>query len=87
MKVVLDASAIIAFLRDDFGPEFHDLYVHALNPCEAYYDFLRAGDEAAAEGAVQDVLARGKRARRYSSAKVSNLTKGHKTRRILSSRP
>lgn len=39
-----------------FGPETHNLYAHALNLCEVYYDFLRAADEASAEGAVQDIL-------------------------------
>jgi hypothetical protein len=66
MNVVLDASAMIAFLRGEpgsdvveryFGPETHNLYAHALNLCEVYYDFLRAADEASAEGAVRDRLA------------------------------
>lgn len=72
MKVVLDASAIIAFLRGEpgadvvehyFGPETHSLYVHALNLCEVYYDFLRAAGEASAESAVQDILLLGVRER------------------------
>jgi PIN domain nuclease of toxin-antitoxin system len=65
MNVVLDASAVIAFLRGEpgadvveryFGPERHDLYIHALNLCEVYYDFLRAAGEISAEGAIRDVL-------------------------------
>jgi uncharacterized protein with PIN domain len=65
MKGVLDASVTIAFLRGEpgadavehyFGPETHDLYVHALNLREVYYDFLRAAGEASAESAVQDIL-------------------------------
>jgi hypothetical protein len=65
MNVVFDASAIIAFLRGEpgadavehyFGLETHILYVHALNLCEVYYDFLRAAGEASAESAVQDIL-------------------------------
>jgi predicted nucleic acid-binding protein len=68
MRVVLDASALIAFLRGEpgadvveryFEPGTHNLYVHSLNLCEVYYDFLRAADEAAAEGAVQDILGLG----------------------------
>lgn len=48
MNVVLDASAMIAFLRDEASaevvmnqmrlPECHVL-AHALNLCEVYYDF------------------------------------------------
>jgi PIN domain nuclease of toxin-antitoxin system len=61
MKVVLDASAVIAFLKGEpgaevvegyFRPEMHSLYMHALNMCEVYYDFLRAAGEASAESAV-----------------------------------
>jgi PIN domain nuclease of toxin-antitoxin system len=72
MNVVLDASAMIAFLRGEpgsdvveryFGPETHNLYAHALNLCEVYYDFLRAADEASAEGAVRDILLLGVRER------------------------
>ena len=64
MKVVLDASAIIAFLRDEpgadvvegyFDPGVHELYVHSINLCEVFYDFLRAADEVSAESAVRDV--------------------------------
>jgi PIN domain nuclease of toxin-antitoxin system len=65
MKVVLDASAMIAFLRGEpgadvvehyFEPQAHSLYAHALNLCELYYDFFRADGEASAESAVQDIL-------------------------------
>jgi PIN domain nuclease of toxin-antitoxin system len=72
MNVVLDASAVIAFLRDEpgaavveryFGPENHSVYMHALNLCEVYYDFLRAAGESSAEGAVQDILLLGVRER------------------------
>jgi PIN domain nuclease of toxin-antitoxin system len=72
MNVVLDASAVIAFLRDEpgadavehyFGPENHSLYTHALNLCEVYYDFLRAAGGPSVEGAVQDILLLGVRER------------------------
>ena len=48
MPVVLDASAIIAFLRDEPGAqvvadhlrdERQRSFAHALNLCEVYYDF------------------------------------------------
>ena|SRR5215472_5152619 len=72
MDVVLDASAVIAFLRGEPGSEVvepylsrgaHSCYMHALNLCEVYYDFLRASDENAAEGAVADMLRLGVRER------------------------
>jgi PIN domain nuclease of toxin-antitoxin system len=68
MKVVLDASAMIAFLRDEPGAELvadhirrseHRVFAHALNLCEVYYDFLRASGASAAEGAIDDLLAMG----------------------------
>ena len=51
MNVVLDASAMIAFLRGEpgadivghyFEPQAHSLYTHALNLCELYCHFFRA---------------------------------------------
>jgi PIN domain nuclease of toxin-antitoxin system len=51
MTVVFDASALIAYLRGERGAgvveslltgQGNELYVHALNLCEVYYDFLRA---------------------------------------------
>jgi PIN domain nuclease of toxin-antitoxin system len=72
MNVVLDASAVIAFLRGELGSEvvesyfsrrMHTFYMHALNFCEVYYDFLRASDQKAAEGAIPDMLRLGVRER------------------------
>ena len=66
MSTVFDASALIAFLRDEPGAErVQNLlgpplaYVHALNLCEAYYDFRRASDQNAAESAIGDLIALG----------------------------
>jgi len=68
MKVVLDASAMIAFLRDEPGAEFvtdhirrsqHHVFAHALNLCEVYYDFSRANGVDTAESAIDDLLALG----------------------------
>lgn len=64
MIMVLDACAIIAFLRDEKGADIieellldpsNECFVHAINLCEVYYDFLRASDEAAAISAINDV--------------------------------
>lgn len=64
MVIVLDACAMIAYLRDEEGAdvvEQHLLdtettcYAHAINVCELYYDFLRVSDQATALAAVQDL--------------------------------
>lgn len=64
MPFVLDACAMIAFLRDEDGSEaVADLLnkddaciAHAINMCEVYYDFLRAsGDESIAREAIRDL--------------------------------
>jgi PIN domain nuclease of toxin-antitoxin system len=64
MIAVLDACAIIAFLRDEEGADIiegllldpnNECFVHAINLCEVYYDFLRASDESAASSAINDV--------------------------------
>jgi PIN domain nuclease of toxin-antitoxin system len=61
---VLDASAMIAFLRDEPGAEtvaeaLLDLesrcYAHALNLCEVFYDFHRASGRGEALGAIADL--------------------------------
>lgn len=67
MSTVIDASALIAFLRDEpgarvvenvlSGPE--KCYAHALNLCEVYYDFFRASNQHTAEAAISDLLALG----------------------------
>jgi len=68
MNVVLDASAAIAFLRGESGaevvasyfePKIHNIYMHALNLCEVYYDFFRAAGEGSAESALQDIFVLG----------------------------
>jgi predicted nucleic acid-binding protein len=66
MSAVFDASALIAFLRDELGAEvvqnlfnLQPKYVHALNLCEVYYDFWRAASQTAAESAIIDLLALG----------------------------
>jgi len=66
MTGVFDASALIAFLRDEHGADvvqnllsLQTRYVHALNLCEVHYDFWRAETKTAAESAVTDLIALG----------------------------
>ena len=68
MIYILDASAIIAYLRGEPGADAvsailvdpsHDCLVHALNLCEVYYDFYRANGEVAARDAMRDMFALG----------------------------
>jgi PIN domain nuclease of toxin-antitoxin system len=64
MSAVIDASALIAFLRDEPGAEAVEIilglpqtcYAHALNLCEVYYDFWRASNQNAAEAAITDLM-------------------------------
>ena len=67
MSAVIDASALIAFLRDEPGADVVEkvlsapekCYAHALNLCEVYYDFFRASNQDAAEAAITDLLGLG----------------------------
>ena len=62
---VLDACAMIAYLRKEVGAEAvreiivdweNICYAHAINLCEVYYDFWRIGGKAAADEAIEDLL-------------------------------
>ncbi len=65
MNVVLDACAVIAYERDEPGAdvvetylvEDHTCWIHAINLCEVYYDFLRVVGEEAAEQVLSDLKA------------------------------
>ncbi len=68
MTNVIDASALIAYLRDEEGAEVvealllnrNDLCMaHALNLCEVFYDFVRVSDEATALSAISDLESTG----------------------------
>jgi PIN domain nuclease of toxin-antitoxin system len=67
LNTVLDASALIAFLRDETGADVVEnalsgqgkCYAHALNLCEVYYDFFRASNQPVAEAAISDLLGLG----------------------------
>jgi PIN domain nuclease of toxin-antitoxin system len=73
MDHVLDACAMIAFLRGEPGadavagllsnPE-HVCYAHAINLCEVFYDFVRASDLRTARSALRDLSRVGVRSRR-----------------------
>ncbi|MCA1612900.1 MAG: type II toxin-antitoxin system VapC family toxin [Acidobacteria bacterium] len=64
MIYVLDACAMIAFLRGEAGADVvenalldtnNQCMAHAINLCELYYDFHRAGGESVADGALVDM--------------------------------
>lgn len=68
MNLVLDASALVALLRNELGAEIVQQlildpasvsYVHAVNLCEVYYDSLRVSGEEAALALLSDVDALG----------------------------
>ena len=68
MIYILDASALIAYLRGELGGEEvreilanpdHQCLAHAINLCEVHYDFFRASGEAVAKEALQDLEAAG----------------------------
>jgi len=65
---ILDACAMIAFLRGEVGAEVvaeilrnpdDQCFAHAINLCEVYYDFFRASGEEVARAAVRDLEAVG----------------------------
>jgi len=63
MSCVLDACALIAFLRGETGSEIvtqhlieGNTFAHAVNLCEVYYDCIRVDGEAKAEALVRDLL-------------------------------
>ncbi|MCA1631638.1 MAG: type II toxin-antitoxin system VapC family toxin [Acidobacteria bacterium] len=64
MIYVLDACAMIAFLKGEAGADVVEkalldadsqCLAHAINLCEIYYDFHRAGGESAADDAIGDI--------------------------------
>jgi PIN domain nuclease of toxin-antitoxin system len=65
MIYVLDASAIIAWLRNEAGADVVDNAIkdvdsqciaHAINLCEVYYDAHRNAGEAHAESVISDLF-------------------------------
>jgi PIN domain nuclease of toxin-antitoxin system len=73
MNFVLDACAMIAFLRGESGADVvrdllsdssNNCFAHAVNLCEVYYDFVRAADAHTARAAMRDLSAVGIHTRR-----------------------
>lgn len=68
MNLVLDACAMIAFLRKEpghepmqsllYNPELRCM-AHVINLCEVYYDFLRVTDEPTAQQVLDDLATLG----------------------------
>jgi len=68
MASVLDACAMIAYLRGEPGADVVEAlfldkntpcFAHAVNLCEVYYDFMRTADENTARSAIADLEAKG----------------------------
>ena len=66
--VVLDSSAVIAYLRGEPGhqrvaaallDENRSCRMHAVNLCEVFYDTLRASGESIADNVLADLAAVG----------------------------
>jgi predicted nucleic acid-binding protein len=66
MTLIFDASAMIAYVRDEPGAEVvrqllrdtaNTCYAHAVNLCEVYYGFARALGEADALNLIQGLYA------------------------------
>ncbi|MGI8908591.1 MAG: PIN domain-containing protein [Candidatus Sumerlaeaceae bacterium] len=64
MKHVLDACAMLAYLKNETGAEVveallrdasHECLAHAVNLCEVYYDLFRNSDERTAKRALRDL--------------------------------
>jgi PIN domain nuclease of toxin-antitoxin system len=62
MDFVLDACALIAFLRDEEGADVvestlidEECIAHVVNLCEVYYDCLRRDDKSMADELLEDL--------------------------------
>jgi len=62
MKVILDACAVIALVKDELGADVveayllnddHECMIHSINLCEVYYGFFRTEGEPFAQGIIQ----------------------------------
>ena len=68
MNLIIDASSLIAFLRNEPGVEIvrqilrdknNACHVHVINLCEVFYDFRRQHGENIAQQAIETVLSLG----------------------------
>ena len=73
MNYVLEACAMIAFLRGEPGKDVvretlrdpsNHCFAHAINFCEVYYNFVRTADTRTARAALRDLSAVGIAGRR-----------------------
>jgi len=64
MNIVLDACAVIAFFRNEEGGDIVEQflidpdcnsYIHAINLCEVYYDFVRSNNQVYAEQIISEL--------------------------------
>jgi predicted nucleic acid-binding protein len=62
MIIILDACAMIAYLRGEVGADIvenhllnDECHAHAINACEVYYDFMKVADELTAQSAINDL--------------------------------
>ena len=62
MAYILDACALIAFLRDEAGADIvesalidQDCVAHAINLCEVYYDCLKRDDKNLADELLEEL--------------------------------
>jgi PIN domain nuclease of toxin-antitoxin system len=76
VNYVLDACAMIAFLNDEDGADVveglllkpaNTCYAHAINLCEVFYDFHRAGGDGVGDAALRRLAEAGVVTRRISS--------------------
>ena len=63
MSAVLDACALIAYLRGEAGSErvaehliAGNCFAHAVNLCEVYFDGMRVDGEVKAEALIRDLM-------------------------------
>ncbi|HEY3875814.1 MAG TPA: type II toxin-antitoxin system VapC family toxin [Candidatus Kapabacteria bacterium] len=68
MNFLFDACALIAYVRNERGGTLvgdilldptAQFFIHAVNLCEVYYDFIRVAGEQHADRIVQDTLSYG----------------------------
>ncbi len=68
VNIIFDACALIAFLNNEPGADIVELllidsknkcFIHAVNLCEVFYEFLRAGDENLAQSVIDGLLLMG----------------------------
>ncbi len=93
MNHVLDACAMLAYLKGETGAEVvgellenstENCFAHSVNLCEVYYDFVRRSDEETERSAITDLLADGVRERKDLSRQFWQGVGQHKARGRIS---